>query len=99
MIYDVTVPITNTMPVWPTDPPVQLLSKSHESQDKTHIISLTAITMGSHTGTHIDAPFPIPSLALCFAQQKYSDSRRFELKKSATRRVHNVRIATEPAGC
>ena len=57
MIYDVTVPITNTMPVWPTDPPVQLLSKSHESQDKTHIISLTAITMGSHTGTHIDAPF------------------------------------------
>ena len=57
MIYDVTVPITNTMPVWPTDPPVQLLSKSHESQDKTHIISLTAITMGSHTGTHVDAPF------------------------------------------
>jgi len=57
MIYDVTVPITNTMPVWPGDPPVQLLLKSHESRDKTHIVSLTAIMMGSHTGTHIDAPF------------------------------------------
>jgi len=57
MIYDVTVPITNTMPVWPGDPPVQLLQKSHESRDKTHIVSFTAITMGSHTGTHIDAPF------------------------------------------
>jgi arylformamidase len=57
MIYDVTVPITNTMPVWPGDPPVHLLLKSHESRDKTHVVSLTAITMGSHTGTHIDAPF------------------------------------------
>lgn len=57
MIYDVTVPITNTMPVWPGDPPVQLLPESHESRDKSHMVSLTAITMGSHTGTHIDAPF------------------------------------------
>jgi len=57
MIYDVTVPITNTMPVWPGDPPVQLLSKSHESRDKTHVVTVTAITMASHTGTHIDAPF------------------------------------------
>src|SRR2546430_17333843 len=57
MIYDVTVPITNTMPVWPGDPPVQLSAKSHESRDKTHIVSLTSIAMGSHTGTHIDAPF------------------------------------------
>jgi arylformamidase len=57
MIYDVTVPITNTMPVWPGDPPVQLTAKSHLSSDKTHTIRLTGIEMGSHTGTHIDAPF------------------------------------------
>jgi len=57
MIYDVTVPITKTMPVWPSDPPVELLAKSHESRDKTHIVTVTAISMGSHTGTHIDAPF------------------------------------------
>jgi arylformamidase len=57
MIYDVTVPITNSMPVWPGDPAVQLTAKSHLSSDKTHNIRLTAIEMGSHTGTHIDAPF------------------------------------------
>ena len=57
MIYDVTVPISNTMPVWPGDPPVQLSKKSHVSRDKTHTVRLTAIEMGSHTGTHMDAPF------------------------------------------
>ena len=57
MIYDVTVPITNAMPVWPGDPAVQLTAKSHLSRDKTHTVRLTAIEMGSHTGTHIDAPF------------------------------------------
>lgn len=57
MIYDVTVPITNTMPVWPGDPPVRLTPKTHLSRDKSHTVKLTAIEMGSHTGTHIDAPF------------------------------------------
>jgi arylformamidase len=57
MIYDVTVPITNTMPVWPGDPPVRLTVKSHLSRDKTHTVRLTSVEMGSHTGTHIDAPF------------------------------------------
>jgi arylformamidase len=56
MIYDVTVPITNIMPVWPGDPPVRLSLKSHLSRDKTHTVRLTAIEMGSHTGTHMDAP-------------------------------------------
>lgn len=57
MIYDVTVPISNSMPVWPGDPSVQLTAKSHISRDKTHTVRLTAIEMGSHTGTHVDAPF------------------------------------------
>jgi len=57
MIYDVTVPITNTMPVWPGDPPVTLQKKSHESRDRNHTVQLTSITMGSHTGTHFDAPY------------------------------------------
>src|SRR3954464_8525396 len=56
MIYDVTVPITNTMPVWPGDPPVHLSAKSHPARDHSHTVRLTAIEMGSHTGTHIDAP-------------------------------------------
>ncbi|HEY2382592.1 MAG TPA: cyclase family protein [Terriglobia bacterium] len=57
MIYDVTAPISNAMPVWPGDPPVQLTPKSHLSGDKTHTVHLTSIEMGSHTGTHVDAPF------------------------------------------
>jgi arylformamidase len=57
MIYDVTVPISNTMQVWPGDPAVQLTAKSHLARDKSHTVRLTAIEMGSHTGTHIDAPF------------------------------------------
>jgi arylformamidase len=57
MIYDVTVPIRNTMPVWPSDPPVQLTPKSHVSRDGSHTVQLTSIEMGSHTGTHIDAPW------------------------------------------
>src|SRR5215831_15372144 len=57
MIFDVTVPITNSIPVWPGDPAVHLSAKSHISRDKTHNVRLTAIEMGSHTGTHIDAPF------------------------------------------
>jgi arylformamidase len=57
MIYDVTVPIHNSMPVWPGDPPVRLTTKSHQSRDATHSVRLKTIEMGSHTGTHIDAPF------------------------------------------
>src|SRR5688572_4202091 len=57
MIYDVSVPISNSMPVWPTDPPVQLTPQSHLSRDKSHTARVTAMTMGSHTGTHIDAPY------------------------------------------
>jgi arylformamidase len=57
MIYDVSLPITNTMVVWPSDPPVVLTPKAHLSRDRSHTVRLTAIEMGSHTGTHIDAPY------------------------------------------
>jgi len=45
------------MPVWPTDPSVRLTPQSHSSRDKSHTVRLTNIEMGSHTGTHIDAPW------------------------------------------
>ncbi len=57
MIYDVSVPISNTMPVWPGDPPVDLQHKSHPALDKSHIVTVTSIMMGSHAGTHFDAPY------------------------------------------
>ena len=56
MIYDVSVPIQNGMPVWPSDPPVKLTPSAHPSKDGTHTIRLTSIELGSHTGTHLDAP-------------------------------------------
>ena len=57
MIYDVSVPITNSMPVWPSDPPVTLTPKAHVASGGSHTIRVTGIEMGSHTGTHIDAPW------------------------------------------
>ena len=57
MIYDVSVPIENRMPVWPADPPVKLKPSAFPSHDKSHTIRVTSIEMGSHTGTHIDTPY------------------------------------------
>jgi len=57
MIHDVSVPITIRMPVWPSDPRVNLAPAAHLSGDKSHTVRLTGIEMGSHTGTHIDAPW------------------------------------------
>src|SRR5258706_724276 len=57
MIYDVSVPLTNSTPVWPTDPPLRLASLTHVSSDKSHTVHVTNIEMGSHTGTHIDVPW------------------------------------------
>jgi len=57
VIYDVSVRITNSMPVWPSGPRVQLSPRPHQSKDNTYTINETVIEMGSHTGTHIDAPY------------------------------------------
>jgi arylformamidase len=57
MLYDVTVPIAASMPVWPGDPPVRLNLHAHPSRDKSHTVRVTSLEMGSHTGTHIDAPW------------------------------------------
>jgi arylformamidase len=57
MIYDISVPITASIPVWPSDPPVSLTPDSHPARDQSHTVRVTKIAMGSHTGTHIDAPW------------------------------------------
>ena len=45
------------MAVWPSDPPLKLTPVEHLSRDKSHTVRVTNIEMGSHTGTHIDAPY------------------------------------------
>ena len=56
MIYDISVPIHNSMHVWPSDPGVELVANNHIARDRSHTIMVTAINCGSHTGTHLDAP-------------------------------------------
>lgn len=53
--YDITLPISKRLITWPTDPTVSIR--------KTHLISqgnscnLSELKLGSHSGTHIDAPY------------------------------------------
>lgn len=54
-IFDITLTITNDMPVWPGDINVKLgrVKKIEEGASD----NLSRISMGVHTGTHMDAPF------------------------------------------
>jgi len=51
---DVSMPIRNGMLIWPTDPPVEV--RVFKSPDKGDRSTVSAVAMGTHTGTHIDAP-------------------------------------------
>lgn len=53
-IYDVTATIRSPMPTWPGDPAFErVLTHSIAGGDSADV---SVIRMGSHTGTHIDAP-------------------------------------------
>lgn len=54
-LYDVSLPISEDLPVWPGDPAVSLvMTSSILNGDKCNI---TQLQMGTHVGTHIDAPY------------------------------------------
>ena len=52
--FDISVPLRNAMVHWPSDPPVRI----ENVKDMEHGASstLSMISMGPHTGTHMDAP-------------------------------------------
>jgi arylformamidase len=52
-IYDVTVPLTPGLPVYPGDPPFEIESLQRAGADA---FSLSRISLATHTGTHVDAP-------------------------------------------
>lgn len=52
-IYDISIPITNKTVVYPNNPAISIENFASLPQDSS---GLTKITMGSHSGTHIDAP-------------------------------------------
>ncbi len=54
-IYDISVNISNTLPTWPGDPAVKI--ERDKELDKGDGANVSRISMGVHTGTHIDAPY------------------------------------------
>lgn len=54
-LYDISLPVSSTLPVWPGDPQVALIAAASLSNGDP--CNLTEIRMGAHTGTHIDAPY------------------------------------------
>jgi arylformamidase len=53
-IYDISLPISSALIVWPGDPPIHITHPTHYNQGDAAMVS--RIDMGAHTGTHIDAP-------------------------------------------
>ena len=53
-IYDITVPISPDLPVWPGNPPVVLEQVS--SMDAGAHDNVSRLACGVHIGTHVDAP-------------------------------------------
>jgi arylformamidase len=54
-IFDVSVRISPQMPVWPGDPPVEI--ERVASINEGDPVNLTRLSLGAHTGTHVDAPY------------------------------------------
>ncbi len=53
--YDISIPITPDIPVWPGDPAVNMRRVSKiEDGDNANV---THVSLSAHTGTHVDAPF------------------------------------------
>jgi arylformamidase len=53
-IYDISLTISSSLPVWPGEPPIKLTQTA--SMDSGADYNGTHIDMSAHTGTHIDAP-------------------------------------------
>ena len=53
-MYDVTVPISEDLPIWPGNPGVSV--KQWRSMARGDRSNVTQLELGVHTGTHIDAP-------------------------------------------
>jgi arylformamidase len=54
-VYDVTLTISEDLPVWPGDPKIKL--EREKVKENGGEINLTRLGMSAHTGTHVDAPF------------------------------------------
>jgi arylformamidase len=53
-IYDISLSISESLVVWPGDPPVAVTQVSH--LDRGDHATVSRLEMGAHSGTHVDAP-------------------------------------------
>jgi arylformamidase len=53
-IYDISVPISESLVVWPDDIPVEITQPSHLSRGD--VATVSRLRLGAHAGTHVDAP-------------------------------------------
>jgi arylformamidase len=53
-IHDISLPISESLIVWPGDAPIRITHASH--LDRGDVATVTRLDMGAHTGTHVDAP-------------------------------------------
>jgi arylformamidase len=53
-IYDISLPISESLVVWPGDPPIRITQPHH--LDRGDEATVTRLDIGAHTGTHVDAP-------------------------------------------
>jgi len=53
---DISVPITEAMLTWPTDPHPRVKLRALVEEYEGLQITVTEVLLGSHTGTHVDAP-------------------------------------------
>lgn len=53
-IFDISLPISPQLPVWPGDRPIVL--EQVDSMDKGAHVNVSRLSAGVHTGTHVDAP-------------------------------------------
>lgn len=53
-IFDISIPISTDMPVWPGDPGVMITKSS--SLEEGENANVSHLSLGVHTGTHVDAP-------------------------------------------
>ncbi len=54
VIYDISLPVSESLIVWPGDPAIHITQPSH--LDKGDKATVSRLDMGAHTGTHVDAP-------------------------------------------
>ncbi len=53
-IYDISLPITPDLPVWPGDAPIEI--EQVEAMDAGDTANVSRLSAGVHIGTHVDAP-------------------------------------------